>query len=176
MDQSFIGTIQYYAFDFAPKNWATCSGQLLSIAQNTALFSLLGTTYGGDGRVTFGLPDYRSRVINGYGGTHSMGERAGTETVSLITNNMPVHTHTVPVINIKANNANGTVASPQNGYAAKPDNRALLYGNAAASNKFLGAPSVVVGTTGGGTPFNIVGPYLALTCCICLYGIFPSRN
>src|SRR5215831_10605748 len=101
MSEPFVAQIQIFAFNFAPRGWAFCNGQILSIAQNTALFSLLGTTYGGNGQTTFALPDLRGRVplSSGLGpglSNYDFGEMAGTETVTLITNQMPVHNHAVP--------------------------------------------------------------------------------
>src|SRR5579871_4687503 len=94
MQTPFIGSVQYYAFSFAPKGWAACNGQLLAIATNQALFALLGTNYGGDGRTTFGLPDMRGRAIQGWSNQNTLGEKTGTEAATMLINNLPTHTHT----------------------------------------------------------------------------------
>lgn len=168
-----MGMIQYYAFDFAPKGWAICNGALLAVNQNQALFSLLGTQYGGDGSSTFALPDYRGRTIASAGGT-AMGQIAGIESVTLQVGNMPAHTHTVQPISIGANNVAGTAPSPRGAYPANNSNHANMYGNTAATGKNTPVPDVVVGVTGG--PLSVLNPYLAITCCIALQGIYPSRT
>lgn len=166
MDQ-FLGQIQSFSFGFAPKGWAQCNGQLLPIAQNQALFSLLGTTFGGDGRVTFGLPDLRGRVQVGQGqgpglSSRVMGEVVGNETVTLQVSNLPSHTHTLlgntaPNIDSPVNNSIGG----QLWVAAAPNTP---------------TSSANVTSAGQNQPHNNIQPTLAVGWCISLVGIFPSRN
>ena len=180
MSEPFIGQIQPFGFNFAPRNWAMCQGQILSIAQNTALFSLLGTTYGGNGQTTFALPDLRGRTMVGIGqgpglSNINWGEQGGTEQTTLITNNLPSHTHTA-TSTLFAEGLPGTATNPagkllagiQNGYI-NPDPTA----NKALSDESI---TTVIGNTGGSVPFSNRSPYLGLTICIATEGIFPSRN
>lgn len=169
MSEPFLGQIQAFGFNFAPRGWATCDGQILSIAQNTALFSLLGTTYGGNGQTTFALPDLRGRVSlhqgQGPGLTpRSLGEVSGSETVTLISSQMPQHNHIVnantgaPVDNLPGGQL---LASTAIYTTAGPD---------ATMNPQM------IGPAGGGQPHNNMQPYLVINWCIALEGIFPSRN
>ena len=158
-----------------PRGWAVCNGSILAISQNNALFSLLGTTYGGNGSTTFGIPDYRGRSISGFGGTHSMGEKAGSEKASILTSQMPSHTHIVPPISLGADNSDASVSDPRGSFPANVRG-GNMYGNAAKPGSFLGAPSTTVAIAGGSVPFNALSPYLPLTCCIALVGIYPSRS
>jgi len=181
MDSPFIGMVQYFAFDFAPKGYALCNGALLAISQNQALFSLLGTTYGGNGVSTFALPDLRGRVARGMGTNFSIGEITGTANVTILTNNLPPHTHNASV-KIGINTGNAGVGDPTAAVPAKPiagrgaGTSANLYATTAEASKFLGNPSVTVGATGSTVPVNVQNPYLAVTACIAISGIFPSRN
>jgi microcystin-dependent protein len=172
-----MAVITTWAADFAPKSWAYCNGQLLSIAQNTALFSLLGTTYGGDGRVTFGLPNLQSRTVVSPGqglSAYTLGEVGGSPTVTLTINNIPPHNHNGAVnIALRCNNTDGATGEPggnypgvlANGYTAAPD-------AAAATPTYTG----VIGIAGSSQPYSTQAPYLVLNYIICMYGIFPSRN
>jgi microcystin-dependent protein len=179
---AFIGMIVMFGGNFAPRGWAFCNGQLLSIAQNTALFSILGTTYGGNGQTTFALPNLQGRVAIHPGqspgtSSYSLGETAGTENVTLTTNQMPMHTHAATVT-INANEApqapldtpNGAVlagGSGQSIYAPSPDG---------ATKMNPGMASITVATVGGSQPFSVVQPFQCVNYIICLEGIFPSRN
>ena len=179
-------------YSFAPRGWAFCNGQLLSIAQNSALFSLLGTTYGGDGVTTFALPDLRGRVPmssgNGPGLTpRTLGEVSGTENVTLVSTQMPIHTHAVThnlQAQARATTLPGTSRSPANALPAleAAGVTALYNDQPIAPNATLaaGAISLTGGATaaaaGGSQPFGIVQPYLVLNYCIALEGIYPSRN
>lgn len=180
--EPFIGEIKIFAFNFAPRGYSFCAGQVISIAQNTALFSLLGTMYGGNGQTTFALPDLRGRVGVGQGqgpglSNYAIGQVSGTENTTLTINNMPLHTHTAQA---NVNNAAAGVAVPVAGSslaAAKDingDNTSIY--TATAPNTALSAGSVTVGPAGGSTPFNNLQPYLALNYSIAMQGIFPSRN
>lgn len=170
--QPFLGEIFASGFNFAPQGYAFCDGTLLSIAQNTALFSLLGTTYGGDGRVTFGLPDLRSRtpIMFGQGNglsPYNLGDRGGNESVTLITAEMPAHTH-VPI----ASSLNGSSTSPAGAAWAKSSQADKVYGapnGAAMSNGSIGL-------AGGNQPHENRPPFLALNYYIALVGIFPARS
>jgi microcystin-dependent protein len=179
MQTPFIGSIQYYAFNFAPRGWTNCNGQLLAIATNQALFALFGTYYGGDGRTTFGLPDMRGRSIQGWSNNNAIGERTGSESAAMLIANMPLHTHTatVKIAAYVDTRDGGSTNDPTNNYMSTPANGSgNLFAATPTPNAFLGAPSVVVGQAGSSVPFNTLNPYLALTCCVALTGLFPSRN
>ena len=176
MATPFIGQITMFAGNFAPRNYAFCNGQILSIAQNTALFSILGTTYGGNGQTTFALPDLRGRVPiqpgQGPGlSNYSLGQQAGTETTTLLVNNLPAHNHPATVTsNASSGSASDTV--PTGNFLAA-DNQ---YKNTSNTTLNASAVTVTVGPSGGGQPFNNVQPYLCINFIIGLQGIFPSRN
>ena len=168
----YLGQIQAFGFNFAPRGWAFCHGQLLSISQYSALFSLLGTTFGGDGRTTFGLPDLRSRSIVGMGQGSgleniSWGERGGAYSHTLTAAQMPQHNHSVKVgVNTGAGDEatpTGVLASIPNGFSEDPTAGASLGG-------------VTQQNMGGSQSFNIRNPYLGISVCIATTGIFPSRN
>jgi len=165
--EPFLGQIQAFGFNFAPRGWAMCEGQILPIAQNTALFSLLGTTFGGDGRTTFALPDLRGRSIVGMGNgpglsNISWGERGGAENHTLSVAQMPSHTH-----NIGVNTAAGEEANPNGKHIA-----GITDGFAENANGNLAAPT----SQGGSQSFGIRSPFLGINVCIALQGIFPSRS
>ena len=168
--EPFIGQIMMFGGNFAPRGWAFCDGQLLPISQNTALFSLLGTTYGGDGRTTFALPDLRGRtpIHSGHGpglSDYRQGSKGGQETVTLTVNQMPSHNHVV-----KANLDEGTSDEVENNYLS--NSSTPLYSSSADGN--LNTSSVV--HTGGGQAHSNMQPYLAIQYVIALQGIFPSRS
>ncbi len=170
----FLGEIALVPYNFAPRGWAFCDGQILSIAQNTALFSLLGTTYGGNGQTTFALPDLRGRVPMHCGGgpgpglsTYNLGQTGGVENVTLLASQMPAHNHA-----LNANSANGTSDSPVNALPGK--NASGVPQFSAASNAAMAAGAI--GLTGGNQPHENLQPYLGLNYVIALQGIFPSRN
>jgi microcystin-dependent protein len=165
MTEPFIGEIQVFPFGFAPRGWAQCNGQLLPINQYQALFSLLGTMYGGDGRTTFALPDLRGRVALGVGAGYSQGQQAGEETHTLSISEMPAHAHQASASSAPPSSPNPSGATWANmgadAYAASPN--AQMAGNAVAP-------------AGGGQPHENRSPYLTLNFCIALVGIFPSRS
>jgi microcystin-dependent protein len=173
--EPFIGEIRWVAFNFAPVGWATCEGQLLLISQNSALFDLLGTTYGGDGKTTFALPDLRGRAPIGQGQgtgltTRGLGDRGGQETVMLTQDQLPPHTHAA-----LASSSTATTKSPAGNVlatASGPGQRTTIYAPG-PSNVTLGGSAI--GTVGGGQPHENMPPFLTLTCIIALQGIFPSR-
>lgn len=169
MSQAFLGEIRIFAFQFAPKNWALCQGQLLPISQNQALFSLLGTTYGGNGQTTFALPDFRGRTPIHFGqGTNlppfALGQKDGEENHALATTEIPSHTHTAIGSTVAAD-----ASSPAGNYWAAGNQ---IY--ASTSNAFM--KSDALGTNGGGQGHNNMQPFLTLNFSIALIGVFPSRN
>jgi microcystin-dependent protein len=177
-----IAEIRMFAGNFAPRNWAFCNGQIMAISQNTALFSLLGTTYGGNGQTTFALPDFRGRVAVGTGqgpglSNRSLGEVAGTETVTLLTTEIPAHSHTAT---INVNSGPGTLSNPSGNYLAGGQdataNPIPTYAASSTPSTALNPASVTGGNTGGSQPHNNMPPYLGMNYIICLFGIFPSRN
>ena len=173
MATPFVGQIMMVGFNFAPRGWAFCNGSLQSIAQNNALFALIGTTYGGDGLQTFGLPDFRGRIPihQGQGAglsNYVIGQLSGVENVTLATSQTPLHTHT-----LNATAAAATATNPSN----------LLLANTSGPNLYLEdtptAPlnAASIGSSGGGSqPHENMQPYICVNFCIAVEGIFPSRN
>lgn len=174
----FVGEIRAVGFNFAPRGWALCQGQLLSITQNTALFSLLGTTYGGDGRSTFGLPDLRGRLVVNPGqgpglSNYALGQLSGTETVELTSDQLPAHTHSLAGVGVRVTSNPGNSTSPANALLAATED--LHYSSGSGVQM---APDVLTGTAtqvGGSTGHLNLMPYLALSYVIALQGIYPSR-
>ena len=172
MATPFLGEIKMFGGNFAPRNFAFCSGQTIAISQNTALFSILGTTYGGNGISTFQLPDFQGRVPmhqgNGAGLTpRVLGEKAGSENVTLLATQMPQHNHAA-VTNASSNTANDTL----------PNNNFLASGNqfVNTNNATMNANAVTIGQAGGSQPHTNIQPYLVVSFIIGTSGIFPSRN
>jgi microcystin-dependent protein len=165
MSDPYLGEIRTVPFNFAPAGWAICEGQTLSIAQNTALFSLVGTYYGGNGTSTFQLPDLRGRTLIHQGNGAVVGESGGVESVALTTNEIAAHTH-----GIVAQPAAGNVTSPAGSYLAGSADAQY-----AASGTGITA-AVLENSTGSGTAHNNLQPYLCITYVIALEGIYPSRN
>ena len=179
MSQPFLGQIQPFGFGFAPRNWALCNGQILSIAQNTALFSLLGTMYGGNGQTTFALPNLQSRVPMHYGSFNGnqyfQGEEAGEETVTLTTNEMPAHAHTFSGTSSAANfkaATDGTVLAQSNNKGTTPGDPYY----AADNNTLRPLNPGSVPPFGGSQPHTNLQPYLTISWCIAMAGVFPARN
>ncbi|MGV2451758.1 UNVERIFIED_CONTAM: tail fiber protein [Ralstonia mannitolilytica] len=172
--EPFLGQIAFVPYNFAPKYWAECNGQLLPIAQNQALFSLLGTTYGGNGVTTFALPDMRGRVLvhNGQapGGPtmYTMGETGGTESVTLLVTQMPAHNHTVNAVTTEGNQN-----SPTNNLPADTKTLDKEYSDATANTTMK---NTMVGSTGGSQPHENRPPFITLKCIIALAGVYPSQN
>ena len=165
MSEPFLSEIKIVSFNFAPKGWALCNGQLLPINQNQALFSLLGTTYGGDGRVNFALPDLRGRIPIHFGNTHTLGERAGEENHTLNISELPAHSHT-----FSASNADPNQGTPAGNMWASNSG---AYSNAAPDSTMNPAS---ISNVGGSQPHTNIQPYLVLNFIIALQGIFPSQN
>ncbi|MFY2556326.1 phage tail protein [Corallococcus terminator] len=174
MSEPFVGEIVMFAGNFAPRGWAFCQGQILPIAQNTALFSLLGTTYGGNGTTTFALPDLRGRypMQPGQGpglSPRTLGEQGGAETVTLISTQMPAHNHTLNV-------------SSQQGDTETPIGVVLATDSTATVLNYRAAPidgtmnPAAIGIAGGNQPHNNMSPFLAINFIIAMEGVFPSRT
>lgn len=171
--EGFIGEIRMFAGNFAPRSWAFCDGQLLPINQNQALFSILGTTYGGDGRTTFALPDLRGRVAihpgSGPGlSAYQQGSKGGTEANILTVSQMPAHSHTVNAVVEDGNQSVPTGNLPAGTKVLDKE-----YSDAEANTTMNGT---MIGNSGGGQPVNNIQPYGTVNYIICLQGIFPSRN
>jgi microcystin-dependent protein len=168
MSAPFLGMIITVGFNFAPRGWAFCNGQLLPIAQNTALFSLLGTTYGGNGQTTFALPDLRSRVPihTGQGpglSNYVLGQQGGQESIALTVNEMPLHQHGVAATGtFTTKNPGGQVPAPGGAYGSPPDATTM--------------DANMIRPAGGSQPHANIQPYLTINFCISLEGIYPSRN
>ncbi len=166
MAEPFLSEIRLMSFVFAPKGWALCNGQLLPINQNQALFSLLGTTFGGDGRVNFALPDLRGRVPIHVGSAHTLGERGGEQAHTLSIAEIPTHVHTA-----NATTAVATTNNPTTSVMLAQSTAADLYGT--ASNLQAMAPNAITNVGGSQAHLNMQ-PFLTLSFCIALQGIFPS--
>jgi microcystin-dependent protein len=175
---NFLGEIQIFGFNFAPANWALCAGQLMAIQQNTALFSLLGTVYGGDGKTTFGLPDMKAQAACAQGqglglSTYFIGETFGSPTVTLSPQEIPSHTHTTN-LGLQTTAANRFAApSATNNYLVGPSTSTPFAQSQTPNGTF--SPNMVGAYTGGGQPHANQQPYLTLNFCIALQGIFPQR-
>ena len=198
----FIGQIMMFAGSFAPVNWALCNGQILAISQHTALFSILGTTYGGDGRTTFALPDLRGRVPMGSGDGIGLsprvtGQRYGSENVTLSVAQMPAHSHSAETTisgssgaaKLNASSAEGTTNVPTGKYLAMPPNFGLesvnMYGSSADIEMASDAIEIdvsglsgatTVGQAGGSSAHDNIQPSLVMNYIICINGVYPSRN
>ena len=174
MANPFLGEIRAFPFNFAPKGWAFCDGQLLSIAQNTALFALLGTQFGGDGRSTFALPNLQGNVPLDFGQGpgltfYNMGDSGGAPSITLLTSEMPAHGH-----NAHCNSAAGNKTKPNSSYWAK-DAAGILseYATVPDGNQMS---QQALGISGGSQPHNNMQPFLTLNFCIALQGVYPARS
>lgn len=169
MAEPFLSEIRLMSFVFPPKGWALCNGQLLPINQNQALFSLLGTTFGGDGRVNFALPDLRGRVPIHVGSSHTLGERGGEQAHTLSIAELPTHTHVAT-----GNGGNAATADPTGAFFAVPSSAlGTVYGPAA--NLVAMNPGMITNTGASQAHLNMQ-PFLTLSFCIALQGIFPSAT
>ena len=170
----FVAEIRIFPFNFAPKGWAFCDGQILPLSQNTALFSLLGTTYGGDGRSNFALPNLQGSapMHPGQGpglSLHDLGETGGSETVTLLQSEIPAHTHAQ-----MAQGGTGTKSTPANNSFARVSAATPYFPPAGAP--LVSMSGQVIATAGGDQPHNNMMPYLTLSFCIALQGVFPPRT
>jgi microcystin-dependent protein len=175
MSEPFIGQVYLVGYNFAARGFALCDGQLVAISQNSALFSLLGTTFGGDGRTTFGLPDLRGRVPIGQGtgpglSSRAMGQAAGHEMTTLTTNNLPSHSHTAVLM---AENGGAAVNTPSGSLLAQAD---IYLAPGRAANVQMSGDAIQVGPTGGNVPADTMPPFLVMNYQIAMVGIFPSRS
>jgi microcystin-dependent protein len=168
MAEPFLSEIRIMSFVFAPKGWALCNGQLLPINQNQGLFSLLGTTFGGDGRVNFALPDLRGRTPIHVGSGHTLGERGGEQAHTLSIAELPTHTHV-----LSGSSANADAAVPAGNLLGTVDNTTFGNSYVPASNLAALAPGTIANTGGSQAHLNMQ-PFLTLSFCIALQGIFPS--
>ena len=174
MSEPFLGEVRVFGFNYAPRGWAFCRGQIMSISQNTALFSLLGTFYGGDGRSNFALPNLQGNipVSSGQGAglaSYSLGQAAGSVSVTLLTSNLPSHFHTLPA----GGPANMTTPSSSTMIGGGGRGSLPIYSTNADGTNFNQG---MVAVAGGNQPHNNMMPYVAMNFCICLQGIYPARN
>jgi len=174
--EPYLGEIRVFGFGIIPRGWASCNGAILSIAQNQALFSLLGTQYGGNGVTTFALPDLRGSAMTGQGSSAPVGMLGGTENVTLLQTQIPQHTHTFKA---QTGKATGIVSTASSAILAEPvlnvstDNFTSFIGTATGLTPLHPA---TITQTGGSQPHNNMPPFLTVNVCISLQGIFPSRN
>jgi len=175
---AYIGTICIFGFNFAPYQWALCQGQILPISSNAALFSLLGTTYGGNGTSTFGLPNLQGKSaihmgqLSG-GSLYTMGEFSGVDNVTILTSNMPAHSHTTTYA-LKCDSTGSSSPNSQNNYNGNTTGKP--YAAAASGGTVMGSFGATLGNQGGSAPITISDPTLVMNYCIALFGIFPTRN
>ncbi|MDB6112368.1 MAG: phage tail collar protein [Pedosphaera sp.] len=180
MSQPFVGEIRIFAGSFPPKYWALCNGQILSISSNTALYSIIGTYYGGNGTTNFALPDLRGRVVlspgQGPGLTnYALGESGGTEAVALTTAQIPPHTHPVNCNSTQgAQSQHGTKADPAGNFPATQSAGSGIYQTTATAGSNMN--SQMIAPTGGGSAHENHQPYLVLNYIICMVGVFPPRT
>lgn len=179
MEGYFMAQINWFGGTFAPNNWFDCNGALLSIAQYDTLFALIGTTYGGDGVNTFAVPDFRGRIPVGAGtgpglGTVNLGEMGGSESTTLLSTNLPAHTHNVVTAQVKASSESATVNTPiGNVFASTPS---PFYDAATGATQTLRGVTATASISGANLPIDTHMPSLGLRCVICVFGIFPSRS
>ncbi|MCU0421994.1 MAG: tail fiber protein [Bacteroidia bacterium] len=184
-----IGEIRYFAANFSPKSWAYCSGQTMQISSNTALFSILGTTYGGNGQSTFMLPNAAGRATIGVGQgpgltNYNLGQTVGVESVVLNTNNLPPHIHTAPIPNamLAVNNTAGTISTPTAGSSIAVAGNTQAFNQSTPNTVLNNATGTITslavncGITGSNQPHNNMMPYTVLSQIICVQGYFPPRN
>ncbi|MGF6418913.1 microcystin-dependent protein [Stenotrophomonas sp. AN71] len=176
MSDPYLGEIQIYGFNYAPYNWAMCQGQVMPIQQNTALFSLLGTTFGGNGTSTYQLPNYANNIACGQGSgpglsPRVMGETFGSDTVTVLTNQMPNHTHGARIYN-QPDSAHRSGVPATGNALITPESSPILAATPTVTSTF---PPITVLPAGSGQPHENRQPYLTLNFCICLAGVFPAR-
>ena len=182
MDDVILAEIRLFAGNFAPRGWALCYGQILPISQNTALFSLIGNYYGGDGRITFALPDFRGRIPVGYGAgpglsDYEIGQFGGSELLTLVPANLPQHSHPITgTVTMNATATAGNIDTPGNAYPATLAGTEMY--SSTTDNTLMGnmKHNLSMASTGNNLPVNLIQPVLTLTYIIALQGIFPSRQ
>ncbi len=179
-EDPYIATVTAFGGNFAPSGWMFCQGQLLSIAEYTALFSLIGTTYGGDGQVTFALPDLRSRRPIHYGqapglSNYPIGERAGTEQVTLLSSNLPIHNHSNVILTGTPRGSSNTTGVDVPSSTVVPAAGATLYGTPAGQAMGPNRGTGITPLAGSNSPVPTISPYVAMNYIIATEGIFPSR-
>lgn len=167
MSEPYLGEIRLFGFNFPPRNWSKCDGATLPINQNQALYSLLGTTYGGDGRTNFALPDLRGRVPISFSSSYPQGQKNGSETVTLTAAQMPAHTHA-----LRASDSDSSGTSPNDQVLANTGSE-TIYGD---PGNLVSLNSNTISSTGGGQSIENMQPFLAIEFCIALTGTFPPRN
>lgn len=173
MSNPYVGEIRMFGGNFAPAGWALCQGQLMPISENDTLFNLIGTTYGGDGQETFGLPDLQGRIPvhmgqgPGISQNYTIGEKAGVETVTLTTNQLPIHTHA-----LLASSDPGNAAGPASNVLANPLNTEPYFPSTGSVQ--LNTQSLT--SAGGNQPHDNMMPFLCITFIISLFGIYPTQN
>lgn len=180
--EGVIGYVTGFAGNFAPKNWAFCQGQIINIASNTALFSILGTVYGGNGTTTFALPDLRGRAIVGVGSgpglsPYSLGQMGGSETSTLNISQLPAHIHPVNLTLQPGSSDTGSSATPGGNVFATPSSGNNLFNSGGANTNmpaFSGALSLA--PTGGNQPYSNLRPVLGVNYIVCMFGVYPARN
>ncbi|HEX3464449.1 MAG TPA: tail fiber protein [Candidatus Elarobacter sp.] len=170
MSTPFLSELRLISWNFPPKGWAFCNGQTLAINQNQALFALLGTTYGGNGQTTFGLPDLRGRVAMHQGSGHTMGERGGEEFHTIIQSEMPAHTHFVPSTSTAGNQTIPTGHVPANSQPTQ------IYSKNQSATTAVAMSPLMISSVGGSQPHENRQPFLVMNYIIALQGIFPSQN
>ncbi|WP_039966140.1 phage tail protein [Roseobacter sp. MED193] len=170
MSEPFLAEVRMVGFNFPPRGWAFCDGQILPINQNQSLYSLLGTIYGGDGRTSFALPDLRGRTPIHVGEGHTLGQKSGAETVTLTAAEIAAHSHAAQAISTQGNNA-----SPQGRLLAAEADPEMAYRDPEAGS-MTALRSGTIANAGGGQAHNNMQPYLVVDFCIALQGLFPSRN
>lgn len=182
MDQAYIASITCFAGNFAPRGWALCNGQILNISQNAALFSILGTSFGGNGQTTFGLPNLQGRVPIGVGtGLNltpiALGQQAGNSSVVLTVNNLPGHVHTGNMaVRLPCDSNPGSESAPDSLYPAAVPQAFATSATPGVTMKAPAYSNVTIGIAGSGSPISLMPPYLCVNYIICTIGIFPSRN
>lgn len=178
--ESYLGTVWAFGFGFTPVGWMQCNGQLVNISDYDALYSLLGTTFGGDGQTTFGLPDLRGRIPIGAGqgpglANYALGQLAGSESVTLTSANLPPHSHAVTSATIPVADT-ADAASPANAYFAPADaSVGDAYIDSSAQGNAVVAGTMTAQPTGGNQPIQIISPYQVVNYCICVEGIYPPQ-
>jgi microcystin-dependent protein len=170
MSEPFIAEIRIFAFDWAPVGWSQCDGQVIPITQNQALYAIIGDTYGGDGRSTFGLPDLRGCVPVNKGAVSPIGVRSGVETVKLNVSELPSHDHSLNAVD-----ADGTTDDPAGAVLAKPSDGSPVYAPSSGSKQIATNP-VALSAAGGSGAHNNMQPSMVVNFCIAMSGYFPSRN